>query len=665
MAAGGVRIKDHQKEQRSFFQRSAVAAFVIIGLLLVLLGRLVVLQVVRHDYYTDQADGNRARREPVPANRGLILDRNGKVLAENRVSFQLELVREQVGSPENLDRTLKGLAKIGAIPAEEIPELLRKIRGYRSFEAVPLRLRLTDEEMAAFKVYGHEFPGVDVKERSARYYPYGALAVHALGYVGAITEQDRKKIDLDAYEGTALMGKLGVEAARETELHGVNGFREILVNAQGRSVQGKSNLTATLRSQSPRAGTDVILALDLPTQLAAEEGFNGRRGAAVAIDPRNGDVLAMVSLPGFDPSMFGRGITRREYAELNTDTRPLFNRAIRGQYPAGSTVKPVMGMAGLAYGAITPDEPHYCPGSYRVPTSSRLAREGKGGVHGQVALRAAIAKSCDVYFYQLAYELGVDKMHEFLAPFGYGERTGIDIAGEEPGILPSKEWKANNFRNAKDPTIRLWYPGDSVNMGVGQGFMLVTPMQNAHVAAVLAAQGAVFKPRLVRALHDPVTDKTTEIEPVQLPHVKGGTPEQWKVIMEGMHQTMVNGTAAAIATSAEYTIAGKTGTAQSHSVAQNERLDAAVAENLRDHAWFIAFAPADDPQIAVAVLVEHGGFGAAAAAPIARKMMDAFLLPRLKPAAGKEEGKPEATPASPPSPAPTAAATEAAPRSPA
>ncbi len=333
MAAGGVRIKDHQKEQRSFFQRSAVAAFVILGLLLVLLGRLVVLQVVRHDYYTDQADGNRARREPIPANRGLILDRNGKVLAENRASFQLELVRETVGSAADLDRTLKGLAKIGAIPAEEIPELTRKIRGYRTFEAVPIRLRLTEGEMAAFAGHRHEFPGVEMQPRSTRYYPYGALAVHALGYVGAITEQDRKKIDLDAYEGTALMGKLGVEAARETELHGVNGFREKLVNAQGRSVQGKSNLTATLRSLKPRAGTDVILALDLPTQLAAEEGFNGRRGAAVAIDPRNGDVLAMVSLPGFDPSMFGRGITQREYAELNTETRPLFNRAIRGQYP--------------------------------------------------------------------------------------------------------------------------------------------------------------------------------------------------------------------------------------------------------------------------------------------------------------------------------------------
>jgi penicillin-binding protein 2 len=362
----------------------------------------------------------------------------------------------------------------------------------------------------------------------------------------------------------------------------------------------------------------------------------------------------MASLPGFDPSMFGRGITRTEYAELNNETKPLFNRAIRGQYPAGSTVKPVMGMAGLAYGAITPDEVRICPGNYPVPTTNRVAREGKGGVHGAVALRAAIAVSCDVYFYALAYKLGPDRMHEFLAPFGYGEKTGIDIAGEEKGLLPSKEWKRQAFRNAKDPSEGAWYPGDSVNMGVGQGFMQVTPMQNAHIAAVLAAKGRVFQPRLVKALHDPVTGKTTDIPPVELPHVKGGTPEQWDVIMEGMRQTMINGTARAISTSAVYHIAGKTGTAQSHST-QNERLDRAVPENLRDHAWFIAFAPAEDPQIAVAVLVEHGGFGASAAAPIARKMMDAYLLPRLQPQA-QGTTSPQPTQPSKPATAPGAAA---------
>ncbi len=343
-------------------------------------------------YYMDQAEGNRARVEPIPANRGLILDRNGKVLAENRLSYQLELVREQVGDLKALDRTLAALAKIGAIPREDVDAERRAVLANRVFDAVPNRLHLSDEEIAAFEVHRHEFPGVDIQPRSARYYPYGSLAVHALGYVGAITEQDRKRIDLATYEGTSLMGKLGVEASREKELHGVNGFREILVNAQGRSVQSKSGLEATLRKQKPRAGTDVVTSLDLATQQAAEEGFAGRAGAAVAIDPRTGDVLAFVSLPGFDPSMFGRGITRAEYAELNNDTKPLFNRAIRGQYPAGSTIKPVMGMAGLAYGTIKPDEVHYCPGVYRLPNSNRVAREGKGGIHGAVALRTAIAK---------------------------------------------------------------------------------------------------------------------------------------------------------------------------------------------------------------------------------------------------------------------------------
>ncbi len=641
----GVRIKDLQKEQRSFFQRSAVAGVVILALTLLLIGRLVLLQVVRHDFYTSQADGNRARIEPIPANRGLILDRNGKVLAENRPSFQLELVAEQV---PNLEVTLKGLALIGAIPEEDIPDVRNKVRARRAFETTPIRLRLTEQEIASFAVHRHEFPGVDIRARSTRYYPYGALAVHALGYVGAITEQDYKSLDRAAYNGTSLIGKLGVEQAREKELHGVNGFREILVNAQGRSVQ-QGNLNSTLRTQAPKAGTDVVLAIDLAAQQAAEAAFTGRKGAAIAVDPHNGDVLAMVSLPSFDPSIFGRGITRNEYRVLtDNDTRPLFNRAIRGQYPPGSTVKPVMGMAGLAYDAITPNEVHYCPGVYRVPGSSRVAREGRGGVHGGVALRAAIGKSCDVYFYALAVQLGVDKIHDFLKPFGYGEHTGIDIAGEEPGLLPSRQWKRERYASAKDPSEGVWYPGDSVNFGIGQGAMLVTPLQNAHITAVLAAKGEVYKPRLVTGLRDPASGATTTIDPVKLTQVKGGTPAQWDAIMEGMRETMITGTAKAIATSAEYQMAGKTGTAQAYSVRQNQRLDRIVDESLRDHSWFIAFAPAENPQIAVAVLVENGGFGASAAAPIARKIMDAYLLPKLKqgtaaaaPAAEKDPTAPE------------------------
>ncbi len=392
-------------------------------------------------------------------------------------------------------------------------------------------------------------------------------------------------------------------------------------------------LGRTLRRQAPTAGTDLILSLDLPAQEAAEKAFQGRRGAAIALDPHTGDVLVLASMPGFDPGIFGRGITRSEYRELegNIDL-PLFNRALRGIYPPGSTVKPVLGMAGLAYGVITAQETRFCPGVYRVPNTNRVAREGKGGVHGTVDLRTAIAESCDVYFYGLAYQLGPDRIHEFLSPFGFGKLTGIDIAGERTGLLPSREWKMKRYKN---PSDGAWYPGDSVNFGIGQGFMSVTPMQLAQVTAVLAAQGSVFKPRLVSAVRDPVTGKTTKIEPVPLPHVKGGTPEQWQVIMEGMRETMMRGTARAISTTAEYKMAGKTGTAQAFSVAQNAKyVEKDVDERLRDHSWFIAFAPAEAPQIAVAVLVENGGFGASAAAPIARQIMDAYLLPRLpKPAA--------------------------------
>jgi len=640
--AGPVRIKDHQKELRSFMQRSAVAAATIAALALVLFGRLVLLQIIRYDYYLDQALGNRTRLEPIPANRGLILDRNGKILAENAPSFQLELVREQV---PDLEETLQGLQKLQIIGKDDVDDTRRVIRAHRVFEAVPIRLHLSEEEIARFAVHRHEFPGVDIRARSTRSYPHGSLAVHALGYVGAISDKDLDRIDRGAYAGTSLMGKLGVESARETELHGKNGYQEILVNAQGRSVERKG---ADLHRQPPRAGSDLMLSIDLPAQQAAEEGFAGRRGAAVAIDPHTGDVLVFASMPGFDPSIFGRGITRGEYRALESDLdRPLFNRAISGTYPAGSTVKPVLGMAGLAYGLITPEQTKYCPGVYVVPGSSRRAREGKGGVHGTVDLRTAIAESCDVYFYGLAVDLGVDRIHEFLSPFGYGKVTGIDIAGEVPGLLPSREWKMKRFRN---PSDGAWYPGDSVNFGIGQGFMTVTPMQLAQVTSVLAAKGAVFKPRLVTGLRDPVTGAITKFDPTPLPHVKGGTPEQWEVIMEGMRATMTRGTARAIATSAEYHMAGKTGTAQTYSVAQTQRLDRKVDERLRDHSWFIAFAPAESPQIAVAVLVENGGFGASAAAPIARKIMDAYLLPRL-PKATPEGTVPEgATPASAPEP---------------
>jgi penicillin-binding protein 2 len=634
-----VRIKDHQQEQRILLQRSLVAAALVLLSAVALGMRLYVLQVSRYDYYVELSQGNRARIEPIPANRGLILDRSGKVLAENQAAYQLELVREQV---PDLGRTLEGLATLQLIPAEEIDAVRKLVLSRRGFEGVPIRLRLTEEEIARFAVHRHQFPGVDIRTRSTRSYPHGELAVHALGYVGAISERDLERIDRSAYSGTSLIGKLGVEAARETDLHGTNGFREVLVNAQGRSVEPRGAFRPELRSRAPKAGKDLITSIDLPAQQAAEKALEGRRGAVVAIDPTSGDVLVLASRPGFDPSLFGRGITRAEYAALSQSIdRPLFNRAIRGTYPPGSTVKPVIAMAGLAYGVIHEHETKYCPGVYHLPNSRRIAREGRGGVHGAVDIEVAIAKSCDVYFYDLANDLGVDRLHDFLAPFGFGTPTGIDIAGESSGILPSREWKQKYFKRKED---QVWFPGETINFGIGQGYMTVTPIQLAQVTASLAARGQVFRPRLVKALRDGESGMTETIPPVELPHVKGGTPEQWQTVFSGMSKTMTVGTARGITRDVGYTIAGKTGTAQVFSVAQNERyVESRVAERLRDHSWFIAFAPAEAPRIALAVLVENGGFGASAAAPIARQVMDAYLLPLLAAQGEAATGKPAPT----------------------
>lgn len=625
----GVRIKDHWSEQRLFENRALIAAAVIAFLTLTLIGRLFILQVLRHDYYAELSQGNRVRIEPVPAARGLILDRHGRVLAGNQPAYQLELVAEQV---PNLDRTLQGLVALGLVDSEDLSELRRTIRLRRSFDSVPVRLNLSEEEIARFAVRRFEFPGVDIKTRQTRWYPNLDIAVHALGYVGAISEHDLKHIERAAYSGTTFIGKLGLESAYEAMLHGVNGSREILVNASGRSVEKQGALIADLRTRAPLAGKDLVLSLDLDVQRVAEEGLGANRGAVVAIDPSTGDIIAMASRPGFDANLFGRGITRSEYIALQEDIdRPLFNRALRGMYPPGSTVKPVIALAGLAFQTIDPEQRRFCGGVFSLPRSSRLFREGRGGKHGQVNLDDAIARSCDVYFYALADMLGVDRISSFMAPFGFGQTTGIDIEGEKPGLLPSREWKRRAFAR---PADRVWFPGETVNFGIGQGYLLVTPIQLAHYTSVIAMRGQVFTPRLVSGLRDPQTGVIRKLPPRAAKPVTIVGPEEWRIVINGMIGATTRGTAAAIGRGARYPIAGKTGTAQVFSVAQNAKYDAKkVQERLRDHSWFIAFAPVDNPRIAVSVLVENGGFGAASAAPIARKVMDAYLLtPEQKPA---------------------------------
>jgi len=615
-----VRIKDQWNEQRIFSQRTLGAMLVIAVLVLALIGRLTFLQVLRHTYYLELSQGNRVRLDPIPASRGVILDRGGNILANNEPAYQLELVREQV---PDLNDTLKRLVALGLIDRDELEDTRRAIFLRRSFDNVPVRLHLSDEEIGRFAVHRYEFPGVDLATRQTRHYPYGQLGVHALGYVSAISEPDLERIDRAAYAGTTLIGKLGVESAFEQQLHGRNGFRQILVNAQGRSVQRQGAYAPVLHSQPPTPGNDLVLSIDLPAQQAAEAGLGEHRGAVVAIDPNNGDVLALASLPGFDPSQFARGISRSEYAALSDNIdKPLLNRALRGTYPSGSTIKPVIALAGLTYHVLDPNKQEFCGGVFHLPGSSLLFREGKSGRHGWLDLTHAIAKSCDVYFYALAATIGAERIANFMAPFGYGELSGIDISGEKPGLLPSPEWKKRTF---KRPADQIWFPGETVNFGVGQGYLLVTPLQLAHVASMLATSGKSFRPRLVTGVKD-ATGQITPIAPIAEASIQGVSDTDWEIVRNGMVGSATYGTAAAVSKGATYSIAGKTGTAQVFTVSRSERLTQQVSERLKDHAWFIAFAPVEAPRIAVAVLVENGGWGASAAAPIARKVIDAYLL---------------------------------------
>jgi penicillin-binding protein 2 len=624
-----VRIKDHWGEQRIFERRALAAAFIIAALTLVLIGRLVVLQIVRYDYYAELSQGNRVRIEPLPAQRGLILDRNLKVLAENRPAFQLELVRERV---PDVDATLKRLVEIGVLPADDLDDTTKLVRSRRSFESVPIRLRLTEEEIARFAVHRFEFPGVDIATRLTRFYPHGEHAVHALGYVAAISENDVKRLEkekqLSNYAGTTLIGKLGLEASYEKELHGVDGSSQILVNAAGRSVQRQGTMTPQLKKIDPLPGRDIITGIDLPTQLVAEQGLIGRRGAVVAIDPNNGDVIAMVSTPGFDPNAFGRGLTRPEYAALrdNPDI-PLLNRAIRGAYPPGSTVKPVIALAGLATGVTTPQKTKACHGFFMLPGSSHRYRDWRPAGHGVMSMETAIAQSCDVYFYDLANTIGVDRLSDFLKHFGLGDLTGIDIGNELSGTLPSREWKQRRFKN---PAEKVWFPGETVIFGIGQGYLTVTPMQLAHMTSIVASRGRSYRPRLVTAYREQGTGAVEKIPPKLLETIDVATPENWQVAVDGMVRVMTDGTARRYQVGAEYQIAGKTGTAQVFTVKQHENykaMESRLNERLLDHGWFIAFAPADNPKVAVAVLIENGKHGTAAAV-IARRVLDQYLLGR-------------------------------------
>lgn len=619
-----VRIKDHWSEQRIFLRRAIAAGVVMLACVIALVVKLVQLQVVRHDYYAELSQGNRVRIEPMPPNRGLILDRHGAVLAENLPAYQLELTSEQT---PDVDAVLAELAALQLVEPDDIDRLRRLIRSRRSFEGVPIRLQLTDEEVARFAVRRHEFPGVDIRTRMTRHYPLGELGVHALGYVGAISEQDLTRIDEGEYAGTSLIGKVGVESSYESALHGTTGFRQVLVNAQGRPVEGEAALRADLAIRPAVSGTDLILSLDVRAQRAAEAALAGLRGAVVAIDPANGDVLAFASTPGFDPNRFARGLGTAEYRALieNID-RPMFNRALRGTYPPGSTIKPVVALAALDYHAIDPGQGRFCRGFFTLPGSRHRYRDWRPEGHGWVNMQEAIAQSCDTYFYNVAQQLGIDRLSTYLAKFGFGQPTGIDIDGEKTGLLPSREWKQKNFSR---PAEQIWFPGDTVIIGIGQGYLLTTPLQLAHMASIIAGRGQTFEPRLVIAQRDSGTGETRRIAPLPSPPVQVEDAALWQRIINGMVgvTTPPRGTARGSAAGAKYSIAGKTGTAQVFSIGQTEKYnEKEIEERLRDHALFVAFAPAEAPRIAMAVLVENGRSGSGTAAPVARKVLDAYLL---------------------------------------
>ena len=605
-----IALKDKVRED-AVVRGRLLAAVLGIGLVLALLvWRLVDLQVVSHEHFITQSENNRVKIVPEPPIRGLIYDRNGVLLAQNLPSYTLEVVPEAV---EDLDATLADLTTIIDIPPRDLERFRTLSARKRSFESIPLKFRLSDGEVARFAVNRHRFPGVDIQARLTRHYPLGPVTAHVVGYVGRIDEAALQRIDPAQYSGTSHVGKTGVERAYEGMLHGQVGYQHVETNAQGRRLR-------VLERVSPAPGSDLYLHLDADLQREALAALGAESGAVVAIDPASGGVLALASSPTFDPNLFVNGIDSKTYGELSRSRlRPLFNRAIRGQYPPGSTIKPLFGLAGLHYGVELATAHTYCRGWYQLPNSSHRYRDWKRSGHGKVDLNWAILRSCDVYFYEMAQALGIDRMHEFMTRLGFGAPTGIDIAGEASGLMPSREWK----RAARH---KPWYRGETLITGIGQGFMLTTPLQLATATAVLATRGGRVEPRLVQ----PVASGAAAGDgPAQRVALGLTDPTHWETVIKGMVDTVhtPRGTAHGIAGDMPYRMAGKTGTAQVFGIGQDEEYEEEkLKKTLRDHGLFIAFAPVDEPRIAVAVVVEHGGGGSKSAAPIARRVIDHYLL---------------------------------------
>jgi penicillin-binding protein 2 len=645
-------IKDSDREIHLFRMRlTAMVLFVFIcfGLLV---ARFVWLQVVKHDQYMAQAEDNRIALVPIVPNRGLIVDRNGVVLASNYSAYTLEITPSKLEA--NLDSVIDELAKLVTIEPKDRKRFKRLLEESRNFSSVPIRTRLTDDEVARFTAQRFRFPGVEVQARLFRQYPLGEVASHVLGYIGRINQNEAKAIeasdDAANYNGTDHIGKEGLEKSYEHQLHGQTGYEEVERSAGGRAIR-------TLSRTPPVPGSKLILSIDIELQKIVEQAFGDYRGALVAIEPSTGDVLAYVSKPGYDPNLFVDGIDTQSWTELNTSPdKPLMNRPLSGTYPPGSTFKPYMALAALEYGLRKPDYGINDPGFFMLG-GHRFNDDKKGG-HGYIDMYRSIAMSCDVYYYQLGNDMGIDRIHDFMQPFGFGEKTGIDLEHEKSGVLPSQAWKRERFR--RNPRAGKWVGGDTISISIGNGFNSYTPLQMAHAVATLANDGVIMKPHLVKMIEDGGNHART----LTVPKESGRIPlkqENIDVVKRAMvgvtSDAKAPGTAVLQFRGVPYTVAGKTGTAQVVGLKGQKYNAAATPERLRDNALFIAFAPADHPRIALALVVENAGWGASVAAPIARKALDYYLLGKRPGEADKPAPKPaDPVPADEDQVAPTAGA---------
>lgn len=621
-----IQLKDHERDARLVRSRAIVGAIFVLLLTGVLVARMYYLQVIQYEHHSTLAENNRIHVQPLPPTRGLIYDRNGVIIADNRPSFSLTVSRERADDWRQVLDTIVEVLELGE---EERALFEKRVRqGRRPFEPVPILFELTEEQIARIAVNQFRLPGVDVVAQLVRHYPQGEHFAHSVGYVGRINEQELKRLDPVDYSGTHHIGKTGAEKFYENVLHGQVGYEEVETNARGRVLR-------VLKHTDPIPGKDIRLHLDLKLQEAAEAALGGRRGAVIAIEPATGGVLAMVSQPSFNPNLFVTGIGFKDYAALRDSIdRPLYNRVLRGLYPPGSTVKPQVALAGLDAGVVNSTSRVYDPGYYQLPGNSHKYRNWNRSGDGWVDLNLALARSNDTYFYDLAIKLGIDRLHQYMSAFGLGQRVSLDLSEEAAGLMPSREWKRANRRQG-------WFPGETVITGIGQGYMLTTPLQLAQATALIANRGRWVRPRLLRDADGMSAEQLMASglleERDTPPNIVASNPRYWDQVTRGMVEVVhgARGTAHKLGLGSPYLIAGKSGTAQVVAIRQGEKYDRnKVRERHRDHALFVAFAPANDPKIAVAVMVENGESGSGVAGPVAKQVLDAWLLDehrRLKP----------------------------------